>query len=109
MYSKYLYRPSDYTIFKCNKNGRYEILDQNDDRHSFSWSRAVLISNNFKPCIKKDFNSLKEKQKFHREFTSWKCRSDGHGGSKGGTKKEYLEHLKIVKKYKQEVSYENNY
>jgi len=94
--SKYLYRPSDYSIFQMIENGEYTHKD-NIDREWIgnTYDYETLIDHGFKPCTEDDFDWLKEKHDEYYEYLSWSHRSDGHGGAKGGTFEEFL---KIKKK-----------
>ena len=48
-----------------------------------------------------DFPALEEKGKDYYEFISWQGRSDGHGGSKGGTREEFLKYKERKKKWEE--------
>ena len=39
-------------------------------------------------------SEIREKHELNLKFTSWQARPDGHGGSKGGTMKQFLQTLK---------------
>lgn len=89
----YLYRPDDFAIFyKVEHQG--EITYQHEHSfergyHGHGHKYETLIACDFKPCTKADFKELAAKKKEYYEWLSWSCRSDGHGGSKGGTMEEY--------------------
>jgi len=53
-------------------------------------SYDILKSHGFIKCTESDFSWIREKHKTYYEYLSWSTRSDGHGGSKGGTMKEFL-------------------
>jgi hypothetical protein len=89
---KYLYRPSDYTVFMKMGNDNYDIKDHVDRSWLLTgWDYSTLISRGFLPCTENDFDWLKKKHDQYYKFLSWSTRPDGHGGSKGGTMDEYLE------------------
>ncbi len=89
---KYLYRPSDYSIFQITDDGTYTHQDNiNREWVGHKYSYETLIGHNFVPCTEDDFDWLKEKRELYYEYVAWASRSDGHGGSKGGTFEEFLE------------------
>jgi len=97
----YLYRPNDFTIFEKIENGKYIVMDKATPKYiSNEYSYDVLISHDFKSCTEDDFPRLKKKRDFYYEYTGWSGRPDGHGGSKGGTIKEFLEYKERVKRWK---------
>lgn len=106
---KFLVRPHDFHI--------WDLDESNNCYRSYS-TRSVTYSDGTRPQAQPsytferlteiyDFFSIEEdevefyeeKCKFQMDFTIWQCRSDGHGGSKGGTMGEYLEYLERVKRY----------
>jgi len=96
---QYLIRPNDFHIFELDPfNSCYR-----------SYSTHVTYSDGTKPNAQShftfqnltenyDFFSVKEeellqweeKHALYMSFLSWACRSDSHGGSKGGTMEEFL-------------------
>jgi len=88
---KYFYRPTDYAIFQMTDSDEYTHKN-NIDREWVGnlYDYTTLIGCGFKPCTEDDFDWLKEKHDLHYEYVSWASRSDGHGGSKGGTFEEFL-------------------
>lgn len=88
---KYLYRPSDYSIFQMIDSGEYTHQDNiNREWIGNTYTYKTLINVGFIPCTEDDFEWLKEKHDEYYEYLSWSHRSDGHGGVKGGTFEEFL-------------------
>ena len=88
---EFFYRPSDFTIFARMKDGKYWIRDHVDkDYTGHSYDLHTLVHHEFVPCTEKDLPEIEEKHSLYREFVNWSTRSDGHGGSKGGTWEEFL-------------------
>lgn len=98
--TKYLVRPHDFHIFEIDKS--------NDCYRSYS-TRSVTYPDSTRPNaqlhltfdnLTKNYNfiSIKEnelkiyedKHQQYCDYINWTARSDGHGGSKGGTMEEYL-------------------
>jgi hypothetical protein len=99
---KYLVRPSDFTVFVKLENGAYVVKETHESEAPYMChenSYEVLTGYDFFPCTEEEFPALKEKQNFYYGFNSWQSRSDGHGGSKGGTLHEYKQFLKRVEKF----------
>jgi hypothetical protein len=94
---RYLVRPGDYTIYELDdSNNCYRYLKP------FTYSdgtRAQAQSNftfenvtnyaGFFPIDEEDIPIYKKKHDDYMEFIAWHCRPDGHGSSKGGSKKEF--------------------
>jgi len=101
---KFLIRPHDYHIF--------EIDESNNCYRSYS-TRSVTYADGTRPSaqlhftfenLTKNYNffSIKDselpiyehKHQLYLDYITWHTRSDGHGGSKGGTMEKYLQYLK---------------
>lgn len=106
---KYLVRPHDFAIFEVDpSNGCYRSYERipKEHRHTaFShFTFENLIKNyDFFEIEEVELEHYLEKHDFHYGFLGWQCRPDGHGGSKGGTMKEYLEYLDRVKRYQDKI------
>lgn len=86
---KYYYRLNDFTVFERKQNGNFFIKDSK--HHSGTgFKEEILINHRFKPCTEKDFDDLRKKSNVHYKYMSWATRSDGHGGIKGGSIKQFL-------------------
>jgi len=97
---KYLVRPHDHQVFELTENQKYQIKDGNDHdyvHHQHDYN--VLISHDFFPCEDEDLEEMEKRQDYYLGFQSWLSRSDGHGGSKGGTLEEYKAYLLRVEEY----------
>ncbi len=103
----YLVRPHDSHIYELDesndcyrsyltRNVRREDGTRPNAEPNFTFEN--LTSNyDFFPIKKDEIKEYEEKNKFHGGFNSWKCRSDGHGGIKGGNLEGYLRYLERVK------------
>jgi len=87
----YLYRPTDYSIFKKIDNGKYVHMEYIKQGCFHEYSYESLMNCNFLSCTEDDFIELKKNHDLYYEYLSWSTRSDGHGGSKGGTMAEFLQ------------------
>lgn len=103
-YPKYLVRPDDYVVFvsQTENPGLYAVkssLEQWPD-HLHNWYKYQrLIDGGWFPCEESELDEMKKKHDAHMDFVVWQCRSDGHGGRKGGTMEEYLEYKERVEAY----------
>lgn len=88
---RFMYRPNDFSIFQRVDEANF-VMQDNIERQwvGNKYPHDVLVIHGFIPCSEEDFEGLKEKHDLHYEFLSWQSRSDGHGGSKGGTFEEFL-------------------
>jgi hypothetical protein len=100
---KYLVRPSDYHIFEIdNSNQCYRsyttqvtYTDGTRPNAQVSFTFENLTMNyGFIPINEGELEKYKELHEAHMNYIMWSRRSDGHGGTKGGTLEEYLELLK---------------
>lgn len=101
--SKYLVRPSDYHVWELDEsNGCYRsystrgitYLDGTRPNAQLHFTFENLTKNyDFFPIDESDLQIWEDKNDFHNKYILWKSRSDGHGGSKGGTFEEFLETL----------------
>ena len=91
----FLVRPSDFTVFSKQTNGKYRIdISDIPEQRGSEYEYEVLKSHNFFPCTQEELPDVKKKHDFHYAYLKWAYRSDGHGGSKGGTIEEYKEYLR---------------
>ena len=106
--SKYLVRPSDFHIFEVDSsNSCYRSFSSKAIRGDGSRVEAQshftfdnLVNNyDFIEIEESEIEHYQEKNNFHMGFVMWQCRSDGHGGSKGGELPEYLLYIYRVNRY----------
>ncbi len=100
---KYLVRPEDFHIFELDKsNGCYRSYsarsvtysDGNRPNAQSHFTYENLTRNyGFFPIEKSKIKEYEEKNDLYFKYMSWTTRSDGHGGSKGGTFEEFLRTL----------------
>lgn len=107
---KYLVRPHDYTIFTLNPENNEYYLDLGNGHATMSYTYDILVNtHHFYPAEESELKLYKTKNNEYLEFESWKSRSDGHDGYKGGTYEQFLQHKKDVKKYNKFNQYHDNY
>lgn len=87
---KYLARPSDGSILKRNENGTYSFMNSKSYKPN-EHELESLLNLDFEIVTEEDFARLKEKYDLYYEWLSWAGRSDGHGGSKGGSFEEFMD------------------
>lgn len=106
--SKYLVRPNDFHIFEIDpSNGCYRSFSCEAKRGDGSRMEAQshftfdnLVNNyNFIQIEESEVEAYQKKYDFHMGFVMWQCRSDGHGGNKGGEIAEYLLYIDRVNRY----------
>lgn len=97
--NKYLVRPGDYHIFELDEsNGCYrswstrnvtrgDVTRVHAQKH-FTYDNLVNYYD-FIPITGNELKQYEAKHDEYHKFISWSTRSDGHGGSKGGTREEY--------------------
>lgn len=101
MKPKYLVRPDDFNIFDLDEsNGCYRSWSKKPITYSDGtrpnamehFTLENLTKNyGFFEIDESELDVYEQKCNEHYKFLSWQSRSDGHGGSKGGTYEEYLE------------------
>lgn len=101
---KYLVRPDDYSIFELDEsNGCYRGWSKNpitytDGTRPNAMSHFTFnnLTDNYGFFVinESEFDLYNKKNNDHFNFISWKNRSDGHGGIKGGTYEDYLKRRK---------------
>lgn len=101
MKPKYLVRPDDFGIFDLDEsNGCYRSWSKKPITYSDGtrpnamehFTLENLTKNyGFFEIDESEIEIYEQKCDEHYKFLSWQSRSDGHGGSKGGTYGEYLE------------------
>ncbi len=95
--SKYLVRPSDMEIFVIDEsNGCYKIYSGDDSSPqalSYFTFDNLTKNYNFFPIDERDVSIYKYFSNIYIDYISWACRSNGHGGVKGGTFEEYLQYI----------------
>jgi hypothetical protein len=100
MKPKYLVRPNDFSIFDLDEsNGCYRGWSKkstpcSDGRRPKAMGHFTFenLTKNygFFTIEESQIETYEQKHNEHYKFLSWQSRSDGHGGSKGGTHEEYL-------------------
>ena len=111
---KYLVRPDDYFIFEVDEtNGCYRSKSSNltysdgtkvPAQKHFTYENLTL-NYGFFPIDEDELDVYQKKEEMHINFEIWQSRSDGHGGSKGGTWEEFREKvLKIAPERKNKES-----
>lgn len=106
MKPKYLVRQRDFHIF--------EIDESNDCYRSYSTKNVrradgtrinaqshftfenLTTNYDFFPIKENEIEKYEKKNKQYHEYLKWACRSDGHGGSKGGTMEEFLKRFPLM-------------
>lgn len=100
MKPKYLVRPNNFSIFDLDEsNGCYRAWSKNPITYSDGTRPNAMTHFTLENLTKNyGFFEIKEseleiyekKRREYFKFLSWQSRSDGHGGSKGGTYEEFL-------------------
>ena len=102
---KYLIRPHDFCIWELHEaTGRYQprfkIPLENRQEPYNHWDYNSLVNYyDFFPIEDSEMEYYEKKNDYEMAFISWQSRNDGHGGSKGGTKSEYVNYLERVKEF----------
>lgn len=95
---KYLVRGNDYSIFDLDESnncyrGRKPITYEDGTRlnamEHFTF-KNLTQNYGFFEIEESEIETYEQKCDEHYKFLSWQSRSDGHGGSKGGTHEEYI-------------------
>lgn len=89
--SKYLLRPDDYAVFTQNEDGTFSH-DESGQHMPYRYKEAALLTLGFIPKDELNWPEIMEKRDFYTRYMNWYTRSDGHGGSKGGTLEEFLQY-----------------
>jgi hypothetical protein len=96
---KYLVRPKDFQIFDLDEsNGCYRSWSCKKTYRDGTRPNAMVHFTydnltrgyGFFPIDESQLEEYTNKSDEYYQFISWQSRSDGHGGSKGGTYQEYL-------------------
>lgn len=92
----YLVRPDDFEIFELdNSNGCYRSYEKKEtanrpDAYDHFTFENLTKNYGFFAINENEIEVYEEKNTLHHKWLSWSSRSDGHGGTKGGTMEEYL-------------------
>lgn len=97
---KYLVRPHDFHIFdideanNCYRSWSTRTVTYSDGtrpnaQNHFTF-KNLTENYGFFPISENELQMYEQKHDEYLKFSSWQSRSDGHGGSKGGTYEEYL-------------------
>jgi hypothetical protein len=107
MKPKYLVRPDDFCIFDLDEtNGCYRSWSKTPITYGDGTRPNAMLHFTFENLTKNygffeinesDIEMYLQKQDEYSKFLSWN-RSDGHGGTKGGTYEEYLKMRDFYKK-----------
>lgn len=102
--SKYLVRPNDMHIFEMDKSNSCYRSYTNRNVTRMDGLRPLAQEHftyenltedyNFFPIDELDIPMYEYFNNIYHKYINWTTRSDGHGGSKGGTFEEYLEYIK---------------
>lgn len=92
--AEYLVRPGDFMIFEIDKsNGCYRSQQRKKIKNHQAQSHFTyenLVDNyNFLPIKKSEIEKYKNLHDLYYDYRGWESRSDGHGGSEGGTMEEW--------------------
>lgn len=94
--NKYLVRPHDSHVFEVDlTNGCYHSLSTRDSANRpkaydhFTYENLTQ-NHNFFEIEESEIERYDKKNDLYHEWIGWVTRSDGHGGSKGGTFEEYV-------------------
>lgn len=90
----YLVRPNDFMIFEIDKsNGCYRTIHRSKIKKHQAQSHFTyenLVNNyNFLPIKRTELKNYKLLRDYYYDYRTWETRSDGHGGTKGGTIEEW--------------------
>ena len=90
---KYYARKADGSILELNENATDSFIESKKRNsgcsHEYS-SELISTSPYFEPVTELDFPRMKLRGEQYYSYLSWATRSNGHGGSKGGTIEEWL-------------------
>ena len=99
----FLVRPHDFHIFDIDeKTGWYRsystrtVTDSEGNRpRAREHMNFMNLTENydFIPATEDELPKYEKQHRLYMDYMMWHTRSDGHGGSKGGTMEEYLETL----------------
>lgn len=99
---KYLARKDDGAVWSLNNDGitysHMEHKEKYPDNIHHQYFQDTLLKCGFSPVTEEDFPKLQALGKEYYEYLSWTSRSDGHGGSKGGTIEEFRKYKSKLKK-----------
>lgn len=94
---KYLVRPYDYQLFELDSSNNcyrsYEVAEKENRPNAYDHFTLENLINNydFFEINENEIDVYEKKNAIYHKWLSWSSRSDGHGGTKGGTMEEYLE------------------
>jgi hypothetical protein len=86
----HIYRSDDYTVFYLTDKGYCTSSTLLNPESGHYYTYDTLKYHGFVECTEKDLPLLAKKYLFMSDFKKWQCRSDGHGGVKGGDLDEYF-------------------
>ena len=93
---KYLVRPHDFHIFEIDESNNcyrsYEKIEKVNRPNAYSHFTYEILTDGygFFPIEENEIEIYEKKNDFYYKYMRWTCRSDGHGGSKGGSMEEYI-------------------
>ena len=103
----FLLRVNDYDVWEEDpgKPGCYRSMstrsfgENRQDAYDHWTFENLTRSHDFVAISEAEIPEYLEKHEEHYKFLAWQSRNDGHGGAKGGTYEEYLEHIAAVKSF----------
>lgn len=82
----YIARKKDGELFKRNDDGTFSLMSSGmHEPYKYTEDRLLSDSDNFEAVTEDDFPMLEKRGKLYRKYINWTTRSDGHGGSRGGS------------------------
>ncbi len=93
---KYLVRLDDYHIFELDASNNcyrsYELreIENRHDAYDHFTFENLTKNYGFFPINAREIEVYEKQNNLYNKWLSWSSRSDGHGGTKGGTMEEYI-------------------
>ena len=93
---KYLVRPDDFHVFELDASNNcyrsYELreIENRPDAYDHFTFENLTKNYGFFAINESEIEVYEKKNKLYHKWFSWSLRSDGHGGTKGGTMEEYI-------------------
>ena len=93
---KYLVRPHDFHVFELDASNNcyrsYEKVENENRPDAYNHFTFEILTKNygFFAINESEIEVYEKKNNLYHKWMSWSSRSDGHGGTKGGTMEEYI-------------------